>query len=366
MRGKLRLATLGALAGWLISIPWNGCHAAPAAHTDAEVHAFYYGWYANPDTDGHWSHWDHSVMLRGGGSGAAHTPPDDIGATFYPAAGLYSSNSPDAAARHMRELKRAGVGVAALSWWGVRQTPDKQVGMILDAAAKEGLRVCFHIEPFPGRSAATMGEAVAHIVGTWGGHIAFYRHNGKPFFYVYDSYLLPAEEWAALLKPDGANTIRNTANDSLMIGLWVKEGDGKALVQGGFDGFYTYFATDGFTYGSTSAHWPEMARFARANDMLFIPSVGPGYDDTRIRPWNGENTRARGRGAYYDRMFAAALEAAPDMISITSYNEWHEGTQVEPAAPKSAANSVYPDYEGLEPYWYLDRTRHWVDKWTGK
>jgi glycoprotein endo-alpha-1,2-mannosidase len=305
-------------------------------------------------------------MLRGGGSGPGHTPPDDIGATFYPAAGLYSSNNGDDVARHMRELKRSGVGVAALSWWGTEQTPDRQVLMILDAAAKEGLSVCFHIEPFPGRNAGTTRDALAHIIGTWGGHPAFYRHGGKPLFYTYDSYLIPAEQWATMLKPDGANTIRNTPQDGLMIGLWVKEGDGKNLVQGGFDGCYTYFATDGFTYGSTTTNWPAMARFAREHRLLFIPSVGPGYDDNRIRPWNGANTRAREKGAYYDRMFGAALKANPDMVSITSYNEWHEGTQIEPAAPKTAAGFTYPDYEGLDPDWYLDRTKYWADKWAGK
>ena len=365
MRTGIALAAAG-MAGWLIGLPWSGCHAEPVTHSASEVHAFYYAWYGNPATDGHWSHWDSSVMLRDGGVGAGHTPPDDIGATFYPATGLYSSNNPEDVARHMRELKSAGVGVAALSWWGMSQTADALVRMILDAADKEGLKVCFHIEPFPGRNAENTRSAFVHIIDTWGAHPAFYRRNGKPLFYIYDSYLVSAGDWSTILKPDGAKTIRNTLHDGLMIGLWVKEGDGKALLQGGFDGFYTYFATDGFTYGSTTAHWPEMVRFAREQGLLFIPSVGPGYDDTRIRPWNGVNTRAREKGAYYDRMFEAALKAAPDMVSITSYNEWHEGTQIEPAVPKPVACCVYPDYEGLDPYWYLDRTKHWADQWSGK
>ena len=365
----MRISVLFAVivtAGGLFAAPWAGCHAESGPRTPAEAHAFYYAWYASPGTDGHWSHWDHPVMLRGGGTGAGHTPPDDIGATFYPAAGLYSSNDAVEIARHMRELKRAGVGVAALSWWDARQTPDELVRKIMDGADAEGMKVCFHLEPFPGRTALTTRAAMAHILDTWGGHPAFYRHRGKPLFYVYDSYLVAADDWATVLQPDGAHTIRGTAHDGLVIGLWVKEGDGRALVRGGFDGFYTYFATDGFTYGSTRANWPGMARFAREHGMLFIPSVGPGYDDTRVRPWNGENTRAREKGAYYDRMFEAALQAEPDMISVTSYNEWHEGTQIEPAVPRAAAGGAYADHEGLDPCWYLDRTRHWVDRWMGK
>ena len=61
----------------------------------------------------------------------------------------------------------------------------------------------------------------------------------------------------------------------------------------GFDGFYTYFGALGFTEGSTPARWPEIQAFAVKNKLQFIPSVSPGYVDTRIRPWNAVNTRSR-------------------------------------------------------------------------
>ena len=46
--------------------------------------------------------------------------------------------------------------------------------------------------------------------------------------------------------------------------------------------------TDGFSYGSTSANWATMARFAKETNLIFVPSVGPGYDDRKIRPWYEE------------------------------------------------------------------------------
>ena len=48
---------------------------------------------------------------------------------------------------------------------------------------------------------------------------------------------------------------------------------------------------------------------------------------------NAENTRDRENGGYYDRMFRAAVDASPDVVFITSFNEWGEGTQIEPAVP---------------------------------
>lgn len=37
----------------------------------------------------------------------------------------------------------------------------------------------------------------------------------------------------------------------------------------------------------------SIANFAKRNNLLFIPSVAPGYIDTQIRPWNDINTRDR-------------------------------------------------------------------------
>ena len=65
--------------------------------------------------------------------------------------------------------------------------------------------------------------------------------------------------------------------------------------------------------------------------MLSSLSVGPGYDDTAIRPWNHHNAKHRDNGRYYEAMWEEALHARPSFVSITSYNEWGEGTQIEPA-----------------------------------
>ena len=330
-----------------------------------EVHAFYYTWYGNPQTDGAWRHWDHEVILRKGG-GAHHQPPEDIGANFYPEMGLYSSNDGADVTRHMTQMHDAGAGVVAVTWWGRDDYSDKALETVFAAAAQCNMQVCFHIEPFPGRSAGTTRDALVYLLDRYGDHPALYRdlaHGNRTMVYLYDSYLTPAAEWGTVFGKSGEQTIRGTRYDVLAIGLWVKAADGPSLVRAGFDGFYTYFATDGFTYGSTLENWPALRAYARDNGLLFVPSVGPGYCDTRIRPWNDANTRSRETGAYYDRAFAAALAASPDFISITSFNEWHEGTQIEPAVPKRTEAFTYLDYEGLPPSYYLERTAYWVRRW---
>ena len=169
-------------------------------------------------------------------------------------------------------------------------------------------------------------------------------------------------EWKSLLLPRGPLTIRGTSLDAVVIGLLVEHQHFKQLDLNGFDGFYTYFASEGFTYGSSAKNWGRLQQLAFAKDKLFIPSVGPGYIDDRVRPWNSANTKSRKQGAYYETQFKAAIESDAAIISVTSFNEWHEGTQIEAAVPKSAQGFKYLDYSPETADFYLRLTKKYVEQ----
>jgi glycoprotein endo-alpha-1,2-mannosidase len=326
-----------------------------------DFHIFYYAWYGTPEFDGEYRHWNHAVLNPDGSeSGVSYPGGDDIGSNFYPRSGCYSSNDPETIARHCFEIRLAGAGVICVSWWGKGSFSDKAVPGILDAALRHGLKVDFHIEPFEGRTAATTREAIAYIIDSYGGHPAFYRTDRfgiKPMFFIYDSYLIDAEDWKTVLSPGGKNSIRGTRYDSNVIGLLVDEKHLDFILDGGFDGCYTYFAIDGFTWGSTTRNWADISEWSLDNGKIFIPCIGPGYDDTRIRPWNAVNTRDRDRGEYYYAMFVETHKIQPPFIGITSFNEWHEGTQIESATPKSIEGFTYLDYRPMPHDFYLHKTR---------
>ena len=69
----------------------------------------------------------------------------------------------------------------------------------------------------------------------------------------------------------------------MFIGLLVDFKHRSDIKKAKFDGFYTYFAANGFTHGSSWKNWRSLQDFATRNSLIFIPSVGPGYIDTRIR-----------------------------------------------------------------------------------
>lgn len=329
---------------------------------------FYYSWYGNPEVNGEYLHWNHQVLVD---NGDFFKPPEDIGANFYPMLGTYSSMDLDIIHQHMRQIRSARIGVICISWWGKKGDSqlthlegysDRTIPLLMDIAAKYKLKVCFHHEPYTGRDPLSVRDDISYVIRSYGNHSAFFRLDGKPLFFVYDSYLTKATAWAEILTPTGKHSIRGTDIDAVMISLYLDKKDERLILSGGFDGAYTYFASNGFTFGSTSSQWGKIAKWAREKHKMFIPSVGPGYDDTRIRPWNAKNKKDRQEGNYYDTMWKDAVAQNPSLVTITSFNEWHEGTQLEPAIPKAIPGYVYSDYSPLDPYYYLNKTRDWVNE----
>jgi glycoprotein endo-alpha-1,2-mannosidase len=330
-----------------------------------KLHIFYYNWYGNPETDGKYYHWAHPVLPHWSDTTWNHFPPfpggDNIGANYYPQLGCYSCNDTAIINKHLKMIADAGIGVMVITWWGKGSFEDRSIALYLKAAEKFGVRIIIHIEPFY-KTIKEFREAVTYIIDTYSNYSAFYKMNGKAMFYIYDSYKIDVKEWASILSTDSIKTLRNTKYDATYIGLWVNKGDEDFFTKGNFDGCYTYFASNGFVYGSTTDNWAYMAAWAKKNKKLFIPCVGPGYIDTRIRPWNAENTKLRDSGKYYDKMFDAAIKAKPDFIGVTSFNEWHEGTQIEPAVTKLHNTFNYENYSPLTSDFYLKRTKYWSDK----
>ncbi|KAL6073300.1 Glycoprotein endo-alpha-1,2-mannosidase [Balamuthia mandrillaris] len=387
-------------------------------------HVFYYPWYGNTTHNKEWLHWNHVVIPASPESKPTTTPlvyqpPDHIGANFYPALGLYSSTDPALIHTHMKMIRNAGLGVISVSWYppsmADEQIATKEPGFtdsnmrrILTVAELYGIKVNLHIEPYKGRGPASIVKDLKYVIDNYGSYSSFYRHpeTGLPLFYLYDSYLTPAKEWATVFGDPATHpdSIRDTPYNAHMIALLVDEVHFKFILDGGFDGCYTYFATDGFTFGSSTKNWKRIAQWANDNSLLFIPSVGPGYADTRIRPWNGRNQRSRRDGQYYEDMWKAVLSLSssteattsllPSIVSVTSWNEWHEGTQIEPAVPKTVEQSsvgemaarmeepargrdaqqkkatltkdrglyTYLDYQPRHPEYYMEQTKEMMKR----
>nr|KAF6462426.1 mannosidase endo-alpha [Molossus molossus] len=151
------------------------------------LHVFYYSWYGNPQFDGKYIHWNHSTLkhwdprINSNHPQGKHSPPDDIGSSFYPELGTYSSRDPSLIETHMKQIYSASIGVLALSWYPPEShdengvPTDDLVPTILDKAHKYNLKVTFHIEPYSNRDEQNMHRNVKYIIDKYGSHPAFYR-----------------------------------------------------------------------------------------------------------------------------------------------------------------------------------------------
>jgi glycoprotein endo-alpha-1,2-mannosidase len=293
----------------------------PAARS---VAIFYYPWYSTPARDGGWAHW----YVDREGQPVLSTP-------YYPARGLYSSSNAKIVAAQMREIRAAGVGTVVVSWWGVGSAEDERLPVVREAAHRFGLDVAIHLEPYRGRTPETAVEDIQALAET-----------GVRDFYLYDADRDPAEDWAAALAELERHDVRILGHTTLV-------GRAKAA---GFDGLYTY---DVVTWNGST--FRRLCTQARRAGLLCAPSVGPGYD-ARLATRH-DVVRPRLHGATYDRMWLSALRARPDLVTITSYNEWQEGTQIEPALPKDgmqAYEGAWDRYGRAAQRAYLHATARWT------
>lgn len=345
------------------------------------VHIFYYPWYGSPEFDhGSYYHWNHEFLPHWNNAETQkwptgrHIPPGDIGSNFYPKLGCYSSRDPTVIKQHMEWIRSTNVGTVVVAWYPPGKA-DRQgrpwedlMPVLLDVAHSHQLKIAFHIEPYPNRTVESLKDDITYIIDTYGRHPAFYYYNYKhkthPLFYIYDSYLIPNRDWRRLLRSGSDDSIRGTRFDAYFLGLVLKNEDKNTLLGNGFDGFYTYFAANDFTFGSTWLNWKQLTGYGRVSKMISSISVGPGYVDDRVRPWNTINSRPRDDGLYYRKAWDNALDSRSNIISITSFNEWHEGTQIEPSIPKKYNDYKYLDYTPYDPDYYLSLTKEFVFKFT--
>lgn len=308
---------------------------ATEAHPGAQTSIFYYPWYGTPATVGYWRHWN-----EGG-----HHPPLDIGSDYDPLLGAYSSTDLAVVATQMGEIARAGINEVISSWWGRGSYEDQALRVVAPQARANGLELAVEIEPYSGRTPAGVAGDISYLRSSY----------GITDFYIYQVADSPAAAWAAALGPVRAGIrLFAAGNPSDMI---TGTFDTFAAAAG-FDGIYTYDP-----YELTGSDFAGICGAARMNGLLCSPSVSPGFESLRAE--HVTNIKPRDGGDTYANSWSGALAANPDQVSITSFNEWHEGSQIEPDQALCIPGYCYKTYSG-SPYAYLDRTLYWTQRYVSE
>ncbi|MFP4055398.1 MAG: endo-1,3-alpha-glucanase family glycosylhydrolase [Candidatus Brocadiia bacterium] len=287
-----------------------------------KVLAFYYTWYGRPERHGRWVHW----------AGVEPEEHEIATSTHYPAKGAYDSHDPAIIDHHIALAKSHGIDAFVATWWGQGTFDDRAFRVLLERAKAHDFEVTVYWEAAPGEGRAKVRRAVddlVYVLESYGSHPAFLKVEDKPVIFVYGRVMGQMElgEWPQVIT--GAR--RRAGEDFLLIADGYREAYARL-----FDGLHVYNIC-GWVQGKSPQELAELSRqaFSRAvalakrHARVACVTIIPGYDDTKIRT-PGINAERQG-GETYRVLWEQAIAADPDWVVITSWNEWHEGSEIEPS-----------------------------------
>ena len=288
-------------------------------HPSRLVGAHYYPWYG-PER-----HWDEGYVGT-------------------PQLGEYDSGSEAVVREHMRMAARAGIDWLNVAWWG----PESySVGVLEDVIAPTlaGSDLSFAtlyetlgrlersdggIDLSAAGPRARLAADLAHIAETLVPNENYLHVDGRPVLYIYVADTLSGDVGGAF-----ADAQQDAGVEYYLIG---DIGRTAALPHPVFDAASPYVMyqsaagiNDWFeTYVEQRFRgWHLLAEEA---DFEFIPNTMPGFDKTGNRRYDGGAVLQRSPERYerVSRLAAQYATGDPQMGLITSFNEWHEFTAIEP------------------------------------
>ncbi len=305
--------------------------ASAAAAPAPRVLAFYYTWYGAPATSGAWRHWDEGGHHPDQRNAAGLT---DIGATDHPPV-LYDANDPATLRRHLAEARRAKIDTFISTWWARNDWHEIAFRKLLRQAEADlkpakgqptprpvTLSLYYEVVPDAADQVAAATDDLLYLLHTFGGSPAFLRHAGKPVLFIYSRAVnqLTRAQWTEVSRRVKAKTPAYLVGDSVDP-AWLDA----------FDTLHEYNPVGAVVAGEKMRpRYERIAAAARQRNRPALLTVIPGYDDSHI----GRPTALiapRGNGRLYARLWNAALDARPDWVLICSFNEWHEGSEIEPS-----------------------------------
>ncbi len=256
-----------------------------------------------------------------------------------PAAGPYQSSDAATISRQIAEARAAAIDGFAVHWGGPGDITDANLKQVLGQGY--GATVTFLNHFFYGIAPRSQViGALQTVIGYASSYSSWVRYNGKPLIIFADMGRI--DTGGGLTEVQAWAEIRN-AVDPGHTTIWMAEGLDPAYMQV-FDGLYVYR----IDHACCPAAYQNAGKWAgwvrdyeqRYGPRYWMATIQPGWDDSRTidEACNGVRlsaepfARDRENGAYYDRSFNAALGSTPDMLLVHSFNEWVEGSTIEPSA----------------------------------
>jgi hypothetical protein len=269
----------------------------------------------------------------------------------------YNSSEDSTIERQLNWAANAGITGFISSWWGEGDQTDKNFSKLLSSASALKGKNGYHFAStiyFECNAPALQGsgnivKALRYLDEHYSDHPSFFHWQGKPVLFFWDPLGngRSLEQWAS---------IRNQVDPQRQM-IWSAEGVSTTLLSV-FDGLHLF---SGGYWGIKNNNMAAVDQGFRAKidtynkangtSKIWAAGIIPGYDDTHLPGRQGAYSIPRNNGATYRLSWTAAIASRPEWITITSFNEWFEGSTIEPSA-------TYGDL-------YLHLTKEYTAQWQG-
>ncbi len=264
-------------------------------------------------------------------------------------------------ASQLRLAKESGIRTWIASWWGPgswedRTLLDRVIPALEAQESKDPLTLCllyetagmFELQPdkgieFTPAAAETLAGHFRHIADRYFGSKIYRRIGDRPVVYFYLSRTFSGDYTRALARARAVVDAKGF--HAYFVGDEVYWGEPDRDRIACFDAITSYNMHGPTPYAGTAdwtafvsdcgAVYANYRKVAAELKVNFIPGILPGFD-TRGRHYPIPRELFPGAGP--DSTLSAFIAMARDhldpelpAIDLTSFNEWHEGTQIEPS-----------------------------------
>lgn len=287
--------------------------------------AHYMPWYSARPFSSEWGwHWTMN-----------HFNPDEvvsgqrqIASRYYPLIGPYDSGDPAVIEFHLLTMRMAGIDGVIVDWYGLTDYRDyallhRNTTLVLQCCERLGLKfvICYEDQTIPALVEAghlQQADRVAHaarelawLAKYWFRSAAYVRQQGRPLLLSFGQTGLTDAEWADCLRQAGTDV------------EYVSQHHRRNAAAGAFDWpvpLEAELAWERFMKQFAGQQKCIPVAFPRFVDIYAEAGAGKGYG---LVPDDG--------GQRFRRQLRLALGSGAAVVQIATWNDWGEGTVVEPS-----------------------------------
>ena len=348
-----RIALLIGLLSCLSLLPFAQC-------ADREVGVYYYPWYDQPD-NGHWKEGHLRELL---------SPP------ALPTLGKYYSGDREVIKQHLLWSAEYGIDHWICSWWALGSIEDRVMRLdVLPTMKDSPTKFCIYYESagllgmnedeeivFNDMTLATFKEHMEYLWKYYFKHPNYLRVDGKPVLHLYVSrcYAGRFDEAIAMAR----EIAREHQEELYIVGdeiFWGPPNPDRIKLMDAITAYCMHGPIDFQGYPQHSEllmhltiKYNEYSKIAKSHGVAVAPNIFPGYNNRVIRADNYAIPRkfnpSDKAGTTFTRMADWSekyIDPKLNTVLITSFNEWHEDTQIEPVPMSPATNIDYTGKPGL-------------------